>query len=328
MVFSLAACSQSTTGEQKAIYKAGTYTATAKGNNGDVTVEVKFDDRSIVSVKVLSHGETAGLSDTPIQRIPEAVVKGQTLAVDTVAGASNTSKAIIAAIEDCVKQAGGDVEALKANTDTNDIAKTETELTTDVVVIGAGGAGLSATDTKFQRELGIKDSKDSWMKLWKERQASSNPNSIYPDYNHVDKYMDEAVVTTEWLVDYIGHEYGSVTGYGMDPVERIHFPKMDASGKGGTVLIQNIEKFAKSKNIQIMLETPAKELLTDSNGNVVGVVAESKEGKDAMSKQKDFLVPVAKAPYYAIKIYPKTMGTFAGMKTDENYQVFRADGSL
>ena len=36
----------------------------------------------------------------------------QSLAVDTVAGATNTSKAILAAVEDCVKQAGGDVEAL------------------------------------------------------------------------------------------------------------------------------------------------------------------------------------------------------------------------
>lgn len=33
--------------------------------------------------------------------------------MDAVTGATNTSKAILAAVEDCVKQAGGDVEALK-----------------------------------------------------------------------------------------------------------------------------------------------------------------------------------------------------------------------
>ncbi|MDF2532260.1 MAG: fumarate reductase/succinate dehydrogenase flavoprotein domain protein [Clostridia bacterium] len=536
MVFSLAACSQTASGESKALYKAGTYTATAKGNNGDVTVEVKFDDKTIVSVNVIKHSETAGLSDAPIERIPQEVVKGQTLAVDTVAGASNTSKAILAAIEDCVIQAGGDVAALKANGASNSATKKDTELTTDVVVIGAGGTGLaaavsaqqngaavivleklatvggstalsgggiSATGTKFQEAQGIKDTKESWMKLWKERQATSNPDSIYPDYNRVDKFMDEAIITTEWLVDYVGHEYAAIAGFGLDPVQRLHFAKSDATINGGTTLIQNIEKFATGKGIQIMLETPAKELLTDSNGNVVGVVAESKDGKvtihakkviiasggfakseellkrfipevagsaelsaagagstgdgilmaeklgaalyedpwviglgiaskipgtgslmmdwtkvyvngkgerftneqmhyaiatnklieqeatwlildsseanakliasleaamptnevvkadnidalaaamavpvdtfaktmetfnkgvkagkDAMGKTKEFQVSVEKAPYYAIKMYPKTMGTFAGIKTDENFNVLRADGSI
>jgi len=87
------------------------------------------------------------------------------------------------------------------------------------------------------------------MKLWKERQATSNPDSIYPDYDRVDKFMDEAITTTEWLVDYIGHEYASIAGFGLDPVERIHFAKSDATTKGGTTLIQNIEKFATGKGI-------------------------------------------------------------------------------
>lgn len=344
MVFSLVACSQTTSGQEKAIYKAGSYTATAKGNNGDVTVEVKFNDMAIESVKVVNHSETAGLSDAPIQRIPEAVVKGQTLTVDTVAGASNTSMAILAAIEDCVKQAGGDVAALKANVATNSDAKKDIELTTDVVVIGAGGTGLaaavsaqqngadvivleklatvggstalsgggiSATGTKFQKEQGIEDTKESWMKLWKERQATSNPTSIYPDYNRVDKFMDEAIVTTEWLVDYIGHEYASIAGFGLDPVKRLHFAKSDATIKGGTSLIQNIEKFANEKGIKIMLETPAKELLTDSNGSVVGVMAENKDGKVTVRAKKVIIAAggFAKSEELLERLAPKVAGT-------------------
>jgi succinate dehydrogenase/fumarate reductase flavoprotein subunit len=104
----------------------------------------------------------------------------------------------------------------------------EKVLTTDVVVVGAGGTGLaaaasahdngaevivleklaftggstalsgggiSATGTKFQKAEGIEDSKDSWMELWKERQATSNPDGMYPDYEFVDMFMDEAVIT-------------------------------------------------------------------------------------------------------------------------------------
>lgn len=51
-------------------YKAGVYTAQANGNNGPVTVEVEVSDAEILSVKVTEHAETAGLSDTPIERIP------------------------------------------------------------------------------------------------------------------------------------------------------------------------------------------------------------------------------------------------------------------
>lgn len=86
-------------------YMAGVYTAQANGNNGPVTVEVEVSDAEILSVKVTEHAETAGLSDTPIERIPAKIVEEQTLAVDTVSGATNTSNAILKAAEDALAQA-------------------------------------------------------------------------------------------------------------------------------------------------------------------------------------------------------------------------------
>ncbi|KAF5059469.1 Urocanate reductase [anaerobic digester metagenome] len=323
MVFGLVACQSGQKGGDgaEALYKAGTYTSTAKGNNGDVKVEVEFSDTKIVSVKVVDHSETKGLSDTPIQRIPQEIVYGQTLSVDTVSGATYTSNAILTAVEDCVKQAGGDVEALKAKSDDSG-EKTTTELSTDVVVVGAGGTGLtaaasayengadvivleklavtggstglsgggiSATDTKFQREAGIQDSKESWMALWKERQSTSNPDSIYPDYEAVDKFMDEAVVTTEWLADYVGHKYGSIEGFGVDPVKRLHFPAEIDGKKGGAALIQSIENFVRKNNIEIMTETKATKLITNDNGDIVGVEAEGKDGNYKITAKKVIL---------------------------------------
>lgn len=67
-------------------YTAGTYTASADGNNGPVTVEVDFDDSAITAVRVTEHAETAGICETPIERIPAAIVENQSLAVDAVAG--------------------------------------------------------------------------------------------------------------------------------------------------------------------------------------------------------------------------------------------------
>ena len=49
---------------------AGTYTAEANGNNGPVKVEVVVSDNAIESVTVVSHNETPGICDLPIERIP------------------------------------------------------------------------------------------------------------------------------------------------------------------------------------------------------------------------------------------------------------------
>jgi len=54
----------------------------------------------------------------------------------------------------------------------------------------------------------------------------------------------------------------------------------------------------------------------------------AQKGADILGKNQNFLVPVEKAPFYAIKLYPKTMGTFGGVKTNENYQVLRKDGTV
>ncbi|HHW92489.1 MAG TPA: FAD-dependent oxidoreductase [Firmicutes bacterium] len=194
----------------------------------------------------------------------------------------------------------------------------EKVLTTDVVVVGAGGTGLaaaasahdngaevivleklaftggstalsgggiSATGTKFQKAEGIEDSKDSWMELWKERQATSNPDGMYPDYEFVDMFMDEAVITTEWLADNIGHKYARIEGFGLDPVRRIHFP-----ANGGREVIQNLENYLKEKGVEILTETPAKELRTDDDGDVIGVVAEGPDGEKIVIEAKKVIL--------------------------------------
>jgi len=136
------------TGAMALAYTEGTYTATAQGNNGPVTVSVTFSADAITDVTVVEHSETAGLSDRPIAEIPAAIVENQSLAVDTVSGATNSSNAILTAVADCVAQAG-DVEALKAVA-VEKAPVEDVEATYDVVVLGGGGAGLTASITAAQ----------------------------------------------------------------------------------------------------------------------------------------------------------------------------------
>lgn len=86
-------------------YNAGTYTATAPGRNGDVTVEVVFSDTAITAITVTDHAETVGIGDAAIEKIPERIIAAQSVEIDSLAGATMTSDAILAAVGQCIEQA-------------------------------------------------------------------------------------------------------------------------------------------------------------------------------------------------------------------------------
>lgn len=88
-------------------YKPGTYQGEARGKDGVVKVSVTVNSNSITEVKVIQSNETAGIGDKAVAQIPKEIVKGQTLNVDTVAGATVTSEAIIAATKDALAKAKG-----------------------------------------------------------------------------------------------------------------------------------------------------------------------------------------------------------------------------
>lgn len=124
-------------------YTAGTYTGTAKGRNGDITVEVTVTGDEITSVVVKEHQETEGIADPAIERIPQRIVEGQSLGIDAIAGATITGDAILEAVANALEQAGADVEALKAKKVEKTAGET-VEKTADVIIVGGGGAGISA----------------------------------------------------------------------------------------------------------------------------------------------------------------------------------------
>lgn len=137
-------------------FQAGTYTADAQGNNGPVKVSVTFSDTAIEKVEVVEHAESPNISDAALEEIPDAIVKYQSLGVDTVANATNTSNAILSAVAACVDQAGGDAEALKAVPagEEEEIPSLE-DTSVDVLVVGGGGAGLSAAVSAAQNGASV-----------------------------------------------------------------------------------------------------------------------------------------------------------------------------
>lgn len=88
-------------------FAAGTYTGSAQGKHGPITVQVTFGDSSVDAVEVVSQTETEDLSDVALTVIPLAIVANQSLDVDTVSGATLTSMGVINAVADAAEQAGG-----------------------------------------------------------------------------------------------------------------------------------------------------------------------------------------------------------------------------
>lgn len=70
-----------------------------------MTVEVKFDSESILSVTILDQNETERVSDRALEEIPERIVEAQTSEVDAITSATVKSDAIKTAVTDCIRQA-------------------------------------------------------------------------------------------------------------------------------------------------------------------------------------------------------------------------------
>lgn len=83
---------------------ANEYIGVGSGMGGNLTVKVTMDGKKIASVEILSQNETKGISDPAIEKIPSAIVEAQSTEVDTVTGATTTSKAIIQAVTDALSK--------------------------------------------------------------------------------------------------------------------------------------------------------------------------------------------------------------------------------
>ena len=86
--------------------KAETYVAQADGFVGYVKVQVSIVNGEITAVQILESTESVGIADPALEQIPAAIVAAQSTDVDVVAGCSFASRAIMAAVDDCLVQAG------------------------------------------------------------------------------------------------------------------------------------------------------------------------------------------------------------------------------
>ena len=123
---------------------AVTATASAQGMNGPVEVEVIATPDRIYSVKVLDHHETEGIGTVAIGELPEKIFKNQSYELDAVSGATLTSNAIHDAVKAALEQGGIDPKPFSTAVHEVREKQPDQTLDTDIVIVGGGGAGLTA----------------------------------------------------------------------------------------------------------------------------------------------------------------------------------------
>lgn len=122
-----------------------TATAVAAGFGGEVSVTVSVSGDKIVDISATGAGETPGIGSLAIDQLPALITDAQSIAIDGVTSATVTSDALLLAAKEALLAAGMSEEAITAPVIKEAAVAGEAfEKTADIVVIGAGGAGMSA----------------------------------------------------------------------------------------------------------------------------------------------------------------------------------------
>jgi len=278
------------------------YTANAVGNNGRVYVSVQVEDGKIAGVDVDVNYETPGLGEAAAKKIAAAIVEGQTLAIDAVAGATLSSKAVLTAVETAITEAGLDVEAYKTPANPELYNQVFEDKSTDIVVVGGGMAGMTAAvraaqaganvilveksgvlggaapyamgwisgaGFKVQKELGVEDSAELFYSDIIGFAGSEEAVNV----GLAKHYAEKSGPAIDWLQE-IGVEFKNELNVGIyDPmtVYRVAWGKNNgASITNG--LKQNVDALAAEGKIEVLLFTTVTDLVLE-NGEVVGVTA-------------------------------------------------------
>lgn len=287
------------------------YEGTAHGFGGEVKVKVTLDGNKIVEIVAEGDKETPGIGAVAIEKIPQLIKDSQKADVDALSGATVTSDAIEEALAAALKAAGVKPEELTAV----DVAQTKAEdreISCDVVVIGAGGAGMTAAiaakeaganvvvlekmpyvggntlkatggmnaaETSVQKKLNIEDSVQTFIDDTMKGGKNINDETL------VRKMAEGSAAAIDWL-ETIGAPLPEVSFSGGATNKRIHRPE---GGKAvGPYLAEKLHLKLEALQIPLYLDTEATELIMEGNA-VTGVIAKS-QGAQLTVKAKSVIL--------------------------------------
>ena len=274
-------------------YIAGTYSASEKGFGGKVKAIVTVGENGIEDISFEGAKETPDIGGAAVEKLNAQMKTALDTEIDSVSGATVTSTALKRALKKALLKAQG-----------KEVKKYMEVKSADIVVIGAGGAGMSAaieaaqkgatnvvilekmpitggntvratgglnaSETQYQKRDGIEDSND----LFYEDTMKGGKNLNDPEL--VRTLVENSAAAVDW-VNEIGGDLSVVAQFGGASVKRIHRPS-DTSAVG-PMLVKTLNAKLDELGIPVLLETKATKIIADKDGNITGVEAEDENGE-------------------------------------------------
>ena len=266
----------------------GVWAGTGNGRNGDIQVSVTVKGGKIIAGKVVSEDETDFAKPAAQEIIDQAVVNGHIKSYDAVSGATITSNGTAEAIKNALAKASGKSEKAAEVKNGN----------CDIVIIGAGGAGLAAAiegvqngakvivlekmgvaggnttsatgglnaaETKIQKELGIEDTKEQFYADTMKGGYNKNDPAL------VRKMVDKAAETVDWLMSF-GVDLSDVGKMAGSTNKRTHRPQGGAAV--GAHMVSVMEAEALKIGVDLRKNSKVIDIIKEDN-KPAGVVVET-----------------------------------------------------
>lgn len=292
LVMGMVGCSQET---NKNVKLDGTYEGIGSGKGGNIVVDLTIADNKISKIEVKEQHETEGLSEA-MNIMTNNMIATNSLGVDSVSGATLTSAGFRMAVKNAFEKTGADESAL-ISTGSVEMEKRESEYTADVIVIGAGGAGMTAAITAADNGAsaivlekmpiqggntllsgGEYAAPGNWVQV--EEKLEDSNEQFYKDIlkggdNENDPALarvlaDNSLDGANWLKDYINVRFEDYQlFFGGHSVKRSLVP-INATGYE---MINKLTEKLNEKEIPLHKNTTATELIQNEEGKVIGVKA-------------------------------------------------------
>ena len=278
-------------------------TGVGQGRNGPVEVEITATADRIYGIRVLNHQESDGIGTEAARLLPGKIYESQSLLVDSISGATISSDAIKEAIANALTSGGFDPEVFMVEVAAAaPVERTPVTLDCDVVVVGAGGAGLTASvlatqqgqkvillekmpfvggnslraeggmnaaGTNLEKELGLDDST-----VENFTEDTLRLGHYLADPELVRTLAENSSDAIEWLKTVDASFTGVKATGGCEGRKYLHQPEGGVAV--GEYLVAKLKTQVEKLGIDVRVNTKATEILMD-NGQAVGVLAEDAE---------------------------------------------------
>ena len=287
----------------------GEWTGSGEGRSGSIIAKVTVKNHQVESVTIVSQSESVFAQDAINSIVASASGRKDLMSVevDGVTGATLTSTGVIDAINMAINASMGKKP---------ESANSYKDASCDIVIVGAGGAGLSAAvaaaetdgslkiivlekqgiiggntnystgginaaETDIQKSLGIEDSKDLFYDDIMRGGKQENIPSL------VRNFVEHAPVTISWLTE-LGADLSDVGLMGGSSVKRTHRPQGGAAI--GPHLMKILQTASKKDNVEIRTSNKVTGLLTSIDGSVTGVKVQNADGSSYTLNSKAVII--------------------------------------